>query len=212
MSARLKPKKAEQLSETLRSSNSTRNLKRSHEIILAAYQTIAEKGFEGLRMREIAKRAGMNHATLHYYFAGKEALVEGVLDYIVQELSIGRDLSADTKNMSPHRRLAAHFAQLLRQMREQPEMFVVLIEINARSMRDSEVRSVVTKNDRGWKRFLLEILRDGIQKKEFHRGLDPELTASVIIALIRGLYVTCAGRVDDIEPPLRQFSRWLEAK
>jgi hypothetical protein len=79
-------------------------------------------------------------------------------------------------------------------------------------MRDSEVRSVVTKNDRGWKRFLLEILREGIQKKEFHASLDPELAASVIIALIRGLYVTSAGRVDDMERPLRQVSRWLEAK
>jgi len=187
-------------------------MQRRGEIVQAAYQTIAERGFEGLRMAEIAKRAGMNHATLHYYFAGKEALIDGVLDYIVQELSIGRDPSADTESMSPRHRLTAHFAQLLRQMHEQPEMFIVLTEINARSMRDSGVRSVVAKNDWGWKRFLLDILRDGIRKKEFNVGLDPELAADVIIALIRGLYITYAGRVDDMAHPLRQLFRWLEAK
>ena len=39
-------------------------------------------------MRDIAKRAGIDHATLRYYFAGKKALItdpwiHGVLDYIV---------------------------------------------------------------------------------------------------------------------------------
>ncbi len=208
MNVRVKRKTTKRVSKPLQNGN----LARRGEIVRAAYQTIAEKGFEGLRMREIAKRAGMNHATLHYYFAGKEALIDAVLHYIVQELSIGRDPSAGTGNRSPRERLADHFAQLLRQMREQPEMFVVLTEINARAMRDSEVRSVVAKNDRGWKRFLLEILQDGIRKKEFHAGLDAELIAGVIIALVRGLYVTCAGRSADMEPPLRQLSRWLESK
>jgi AcrR family transcriptional regulator len=212
MSVGVKPKKTKGVGKTLRNGNVTRSLRRRREIVTAAYQTIAEKGFEGLRMREIAERAGMNHATLHYYFAGKEALIDGVLDYIVQELSIGRDRSAETEAMSPRERLTRHFAQLLRQMREQPEMFIVLSEINARSMRDPGVRSVVAKNDRGWKRFLVEILRDGIPKKEFAADLDPDLTASVIISLVRGLYVTCAGRVEDMERPLLQVFRWLEAK
>ena len=85
-------------------------------------------------MREIAKRAGLNHATLHYYFAGKEALIDGVLDHIVQELSIGR--GPGMENLGPRQRLVAHFEELIRQARQQPEMFVILAEINARSMRD----------------------------------------------------------------------------
>src|SRR5882757_6025799 len=87
-----------------------KTVERRREVIQAAYQTLAEKGFEGLRMREIAKRAGMNHATLHYYFAGKEALIDGVLDHIVQELSIGR--GPGTENLGPRQRLVAHFDEL----------------------------------------------------------------------------------------------------
>jgi AcrR family transcriptional regulator len=33
-------------------------------------------------LREIAKRAGIDHSTLHYYFSGKEALIDGVVDHI----------------------------------------------------------------------------------------------------------------------------------
>jgi hypothetical protein len=91
-------------------------------------------------------------------------------------------------------------------------MFVVLAEINARSTRDEAVRSVVAENDRGWKRFLMEILKEGIQKREFRARLGAEAAAEAIRAMVRGLSVTCSGRADAMERPLRQLRLWLEAK
>jgi AcrR family transcriptional regulator len=195
----------------LRGSKLPKSAEKRREVIRAAYHTLAERGFEGLRMREIAKRAGLDHSTLHYYFKGKEALIHGVLDYIVQELSIGRGPATEAEDMTPRRRLDTHFDALRWQMRDRPEMFVVLAEINARSMRDPAIRSFVIENDRGWKRFLVGILREGIQKREFHARLSPEVAAKTIISLVRGLSVTCAGRAEDMRRPLRQLSKWLEA-
>src|SRR5258708_21538483 len=129
MTSRLKTKRAGHTAEQLKNGDVPKRAERRRAIIDAAYQTLAEKGFEGLRMREIAERAGMNHATLHYYFAGKEALIEGVLDFIVQELSIGRDPAAETGAMDARQQLSAHFGQILDQIREKPEMFIVLTEI-----------------------------------------------------------------------------------
>lgn len=198
------------MSHAVKGGAEPKSAERRREVIRAAYQTLAAKGFEGLRMREIAKRAGMDHATLHYYFQGKEALIHGVLEYIVHELSIGRGPATEVKGLSPRRRLAAHFDELMRQVGERPEMFVVLAEINARSMHDPAVRSVVAENDRGWKRFLTEILREGIRKKEFHARLGAEVAAEAILSLVRGLSVTSAGRVEAMARPLRQLSLWLE--
>jgi AcrR family transcriptional regulator len=213
MTSGVKPKQTghPNSSQNLKGSELPKSAERRREVIRAAYYTLAERGFEGLRMREIAKRAGMDHSTLHYYFKGKEALVHGVLDYIVQELSIGRGPATEAKDMTPRRRLAAHFEELIRQMQDRPEMFVVLAEINARSMRDPAIRSFVAENDRGWKRFVMAILREGIQKREFHARLSPEVAAETIISLVRGLSVTYAGRTEDIRCPLRQLSKWLEA-
>src|SRR5215831_17477564 len=59
---------------------------RRHALILAAYQSIAKKGFEGLRTREVAATVGIHSATLHHYFPTKEALIQGVIDYAVQRL------------------------------------------------------------------------------------------------------------------------------
>src|SRR5260370_20987092 len=52
---------------------------RQQALVLAEFNQIAERGFEGLRTREVAAGVGLNIATLHYYFPTKEALIRGVV-------------------------------------------------------------------------------------------------------------------------------------
>src|ERR671925_266966 len=53
---------------------------RREALVQAAFNRIAERGFEGLRTRDVAARVGVNIATLHYYFPTKEALIGGVVE------------------------------------------------------------------------------------------------------------------------------------
>src|SRR5712692_9477299 len=55
---------------------------RRQSLVRAAFKAIAADGFEGLRTRSVAERAGVNIATLHYYFPTKEALIGGVAQYL----------------------------------------------------------------------------------------------------------------------------------
>jgi TetR/AcrR family transcriptional regulator len=51
----------------------------SKEVILnAARAVFIEKGFDGARMQEIADKAEINKALLHYYFSSKEKLFEEI--------------------------------------------------------------------------------------------------------------------------------------
>src|ERR1700749_2200538 len=54
-------------------------------IAAAARALIVEKGFEGLRTRDIAARVGINVATLHYHVPSKEALIELVAESLRAE-------------------------------------------------------------------------------------------------------------------------------
>jgi AcrR family transcriptional regulator len=179
------------------------------KIVEATYCTIAEKGFEGLRMREIAARAGLDHSTLHYYFAGKEALISGLMDYMVQELSLGREKARGSTQLNPREELAAHFAALLRQAREQPEMFVVLAEIHARSTRDSGIRDVMSRNERTWKKFMVKMLQRGMGCGDFDPKLDAEVAAEAILAIIRGLNVGSSVGLARAERVFQQLTTWL---
>ncbi len=50
------------------------------KIINAATAVFMEKGKDGARMQEIADKAGINKALLHYYFRSKEKLFTNVFN------------------------------------------------------------------------------------------------------------------------------------
>lgn len=55
-----------------------------NRIIRAATDVFLEKGRDGARMQDIADRAGINKALLHYYFRSKNRLYEKVFESIVE--------------------------------------------------------------------------------------------------------------------------------
>ncbi len=52
-------------------------------ILAAAIEVFEVNGFKGARMQEIAERANVNKALVHYYFRSKEKLYIKTLDYTV---------------------------------------------------------------------------------------------------------------------------------
>lgn len=52
------------------------------KIIEAAEDAFANRGFEGVSTREIAKGAGVKHTMIPYYFSGKDGLWQAVFDKV----------------------------------------------------------------------------------------------------------------------------------
>jgi len=57
-------------------------------ILAAAEEEFAAAGYDGARTVAIARRAGLTHAMLHYYFDTKAALYRAVLDRVLGELAV----------------------------------------------------------------------------------------------------------------------------
>jgi AcrR family transcriptional regulator len=58
--------------------NAKKDQSTEQKILSAARQIFLEKGMDGARMQDIADRAGINKALLHYYFRNKEKLFQTV--------------------------------------------------------------------------------------------------------------------------------------
>jgi AcrR family transcriptional regulator len=56
------------------------------KILQAAEEVFAEKGFDGARVDEIAKRANVNKALIYYYYESKEQILEELSKRHVQEI------------------------------------------------------------------------------------------------------------------------------
>tara|TARA_R110000868_G_scaffold16435_1_gene73755 strand:- start:258 stop:866 length:609 start_codon:yes stop_codon:yes gene_type:complete len=66
-------------------------------ILSAAIEIFQSKGFAGARMQEIADKAGINKALLHYYFRNKQLLFEAVFKSALGQLApeISKIFNAD---------------------------------------------------------------------------------------------------------------------
>ena len=67
--------------KTKETDNQTRD-----RIFKAASDIFEEKGYDGARMQEIADRAGINKALLHYYFRTKELLFAAVFRVLLRKM------------------------------------------------------------------------------------------------------------------------------
>lgn len=191
----------------------TRGKQRRQELIEAAYLVLAEKGFEGLRTREVAKRVGINIATLHYYFPSKETLISGVVEHLLQilrqpEVSIPASATA-------LERLRAEFADISVRVAKSPEQLKVLTELAVRAWRDPSIARILSYLDAAWQAHLESIFRDGIKEKSFRQDLDVKATAVAMMSQLRGLGYQKSLRASSLKKVVTlismQIERWVRS-
>ena len=158
---------------------------RQQEIIDTAFQLIAEKGFEGLRVREVAERVEINNATLHYYFPKKDDLIEAVVRMIID--LIRDSIISEEATDSPRERLRSHIEAHFYQLEQYPLRMRVLTEISMRAKRHERLQQVLTELDSEWQRVLTGILSEGITAGDFMEDLDVTAAVDMIMNLFRGI-------------------------
>src|ERR1700731_3247029 len=126
---------------------------REQALVQAAFNQIAEGGFEGLRTRGVAAGVGLNIATLHYYFPTKEALIRGVVAH-----AMDRFRSTLAPHGSPDDQLANHLKAVRALLRQDPEIAAVMGELALRSARDASLARIMRQSNDGWHRTLRALL------------------------------------------------------
>ncbi len=177
----------------------TQGDERRRSLVQAAYHLLAEGGFERLRTRNIAARAGVNIATLHYYFARKEDIIRSVVEYLLQQFMTAYLPGSPFEMRTPLEQIRGELAEMQYLLQEKPEMFIVLNELILRSLHDSVIHHMIKWLDEGWHTYLEQVIRDGIGQGLFRTELDPGSAATWLILLTKGTtlhYMTNPGAVD----------------
>ena len=155
---------------------------RRQALVDAAFGCISEKGFEGLRLRDVASEVGIDHSTLHYHFPTKEDLVAGVVEYATQQFWTTMPVEG-----GPAGKLHYHLVVLGRMVEERPALFTVLGELDLRAKRDAAVRSIIDRHEEGWRTALTEVLWHGAKEMVVAEGLDTAAGVELIIAAVKGV-------------------------
>jgi AcrR family transcriptional regulator len=164
---------------------------RRRQILETAFAMVAEKGFEGLRTRDVAERAGINSATLHHYFATKEALIEGVAAHLEAQYMTDRAPRPATEEDAPAalRALRQEFADVAFFRREHPTTWAVSREFMLRAPREEAVATLVRRLNERWCAGVERVLADGRDAGVFRAGLDPAAAALAVVGALWGSIV-----------------------
>ena len=170
--------------------------RRRRELIEATCRLLAEKGFEGLRVRDVADGAGVNIATLHYYFPEKETLIIGVVEHILQAFIASNPLLEQNTDRSAAEQLRAIVANQEKRIRETPELFIILTEITSRAHRNASIQATLANMETRWRAYLSDLIVAGHADGSIPESVDPASTASLITALLRGITIQTVYRLD----------------
>lgn len=154
-------------------------------ILTAACETIAEVGFEKVRMRMVADRAEVSTALLHYHFETREKLFLEALTFSYE--SAGRaGYDARPPADAPHTwRLARVIDACLPIDDELRRDFLLWQELHLRAARDADSLAVAEDLYGNVTEWVAGVLRDGESAGEFTR-CDTGHLADLVIALTDG--------------------------
>jgi AcrR family transcriptional regulator len=183
---------------------------RRAEIVRVAYRLIAERGLEGLRFADVARQAGINNGTLLYYFESKDALIQAVGAYVVDQYSetgVSREVMA---RLNPLNQLRLEFLDAAQRLDTQ--LGVVYTELLARSQRDPAVAAMLRDIDASWRAWLSSILERGVKNGMFRADLDIQQVTTTIMSTVRGVGVQALVGQDgaSMEPVMKAIGGLIE--
>ena len=148
-------------------------------VLAAAVQLFAEYGYHAAPLRDIARMAGIQAASIYYHYANKEALLVEIMETHMRQLNANLESILHDRS-DPLQRLYAAIANHIRlHTTYKNEFFIIDTEIRAL---EGENRTNILALRDHYETLLQELLRDGMDKGIFRQS-DVKISSYAIIAM-----------------------------
>lgn len=176
---------------------------RREDIITTAVAVYAEAGYHGSSLREIARRVGITHAGLLYYFPTKESLLAAVL-----ERRDAQDAERERLSVPPGREALAHLVALAEYNVRHPGIVDVYARLAAEAVApDHPAHDYFERHYRLARAYAVDSFHVLAARGELRAGVDPELAGLNLVAVMDGLQVQWLsnGKAVDLVGALRFY-------
>jgi AcrR family transcriptional regulator len=144
----------------------------TREAILASAQhEFAAKGLSGARVNTISSRAGANKRLIYYYFGSKDGLYLAVLERVYEGLR-GEERKLNLDHLEPETAMRRLIEFNFDYCRKHPELISLINNENLHRAKHLKKSTKVRELHSPFVRMIDEILRRGVAKGVFRKGLD----------------------------------------
>jgi len=155
-------------------------------IISTATRLFAERGLYGVSIRELSAAAGVSISMISYYFEGKESLYASVLQ---EQFSCFEYLQTiKEKNATPLEKIEEYIRWSIQRNRDYP--FLLRYYTSELTNPTRHFRVIVQPSLEKALQTLVEIIKEGIDKKLFREELNPEDTALAMAGMVNYYFLS----------------------
>jgi AcrR family transcriptional regulator len=177
---------------------------RREQMLRAALEVIADRGYADTRIADVAERTGISPALVIYYFKTKDQLLTEAIRYLENIwYADGQRRMATLPTAVARIEEIVAMSCLPEADAEPHSSWTLWLDFWALAARSAEVAVLRQKDDERWRDLIGSLVRSGQQAGEF-RALDPDNFAILLCSLLDGLAIQIALN-DPVVGPERAF-------
>lgn len=177
---------------------------RREQMLRAALEVIAERGYADTRIADVAERIGISPALVIYYFKTKDQLLTESIRYLDNIwYAVGQRRMAELPTAAARIEEIVAMSCLPEADAEPRTSWTLWLDFWTLAARNPEVAGLRQRDDERWRDMISSLVTDGQQAGEF-RVVDADNFAILLCSLLDGLAIQIA--LDDpVVGPERAF-------
>ena len=177
------------------------------EIIRKAAPIFNQRGYDGAALSDLMRATGLEKGGIYRHFDSKEQLAAEAFDYAWQETLHARihDLDTIPNSVDRLKQLVANFAGRRGIIPGGCPLLNTAVDTDDGN---SVLRERARKALRGWRAYLISMIRAGIKAREIRPKVDEDKLATLIISSLEGAVMVY--RLERTEDALRTVQAHLD--
>ena len=164
-------------------------------LISAATPLFAEKGFNGVGVRELSIAAGVNLSMISYYFGGKEGLYAAILNE--QFITLRRVAELKEMDADPMEKFELYVRATVARYRKNP--YLLRFYTSELTNPTPCFETIVKPAIRGVLQILIDTFSEGLSHEQFRAGLNPTDTVLALAGMINFYFLLEPATADMVD-------------
>ena len=162
---------------------------RQIQIMEAAEELFAEKGFDGTSVRDVAKEAGVNLAMISYYFGSKEKLMESLFKYRGEFIKMQLESMIENKELSSLEKVYALIDNYIERIMKQQCFHKIMAREQMFDLKGTTTQ-LIHELKRTNQELVKKLIQEGQKKGDFKKNIDVPLMMATLVGTTSHLVTT----------------------